>query len=128
MRAFYRAVIELEPSSRAGYMEFPTQLGIFALWSVDDFQQLAGQTAAITLASGSVMLEFEVDDVDAENTRLQSLDDPVIDSSCRPQVLPGETPRSTSATPTATWSISSAVFADAPDVHAEPGSADGQVA
>ena len=40
--SFYRAVLQLEPaSSRGAYMEFQTEPGIFALWSIDEFQQIA---------------------------------------------------------------------------------------
>ena len=85
--AFYRAVLQVQPSSRAAYLEFPTQPGIFALWSLGDFEQAIGQTAAAGPASGSVMLEFEVDDVDAEYARLQNIGDPAIDFVMPPTSL-----------------------------------------
>ena len=58
---FYRAVLQLEPSSRSGYMEFPTEPGIFSLWSLDEFGQIVGAGAADQVAQGNIMLEFRVD-------------------------------------------------------------------
>jgi catechol 2,3-dioxygenase-like lactoylglutathione lyase family enzyme len=73
--SFYRAVLQLEPaSSRGAYMEFQTEPGIFALWSIDEFQQIVGARHADRLAQGSIMLEFRVDDVDAEYARLRSIE------------------------------------------------------
>ena len=71
--SFYRAIFELEPRSRGAYMEFQTEPGIFSLWSIDEFEQIVGAAAAQRLAQGSVMLEFRVDDVEAEYARLQSI-------------------------------------------------------
>ena len=71
--AFYREVLGLEPSGRPGYVEFETQPGIFSVWSVDDFEQIAGTTVAESMAGSSIMLEFEVEDVDAEYARLRSM-------------------------------------------------------
>ena len=73
--SFYRAVLQLEPaSSRSAYMEFQTEPGIFALWSIDEFRQIVGARLADRLGQGSVMLEFRVDDVDAEYARLRSIE------------------------------------------------------
>jgi catechol 2,3-dioxygenase-like lactoylglutathione lyase family enzyme len=85
---FYRALLQLEPSSRGTYMEFETQPGLFSLWSLDEFEQIAGTSASQRLASGSVMLEFEVEDVDAEYARLQQLDQFAIDFVLQPTTLP----------------------------------------
>jgi hypothetical protein len=38
MDKFYRTVLRLEPRGRAGYREFPTQPGIFSLWSVEKYE------------------------------------------------------------------------------------------
>ncbi|MBV9579074.1 MAG: hypothetical protein JO057_10835, partial [Chloroflexi bacterium] len=69
--AFYRAVLQLEPDSRGAYRQFPTQPGVFSLWSLAEFRQIVGQDAMA--AHGGVMLEFHVDDADAEYARLQHL-------------------------------------------------------
>ena len=75
LEAFYRAVLQLEPtSSRGTYIEFETPPGLFSLWSLDEFDTDRWCMSLEGLASGSVMLEFQVDDVDAEYARLQQLD------------------------------------------------------
>ncbi len=85
--AFYRAVLQLAPrSSRVGYREFPTEPAVFSLWSVDEFEQITGTDAA-TLAGGSVMLEFQVDDVDAAFARLQGLTQFPIEFVLQPKTL-----------------------------------------
>ena len=89
LEAFYRAVLQLEPtSSRATYIEFQTPPGLFSLWSLDEFEQIAGASASKGLASGSVMLEFQVDDVDAEYARLQQLEQLKIEFVLAPTTLP----------------------------------------
>jgi catechol 2,3-dioxygenase-like lactoylglutathione lyase family enzyme len=85
--AFYRSVLQLEPSSQGAYMEFDTQLGLLSLWSLDEFEQIAGATTSEKLANGSVMLEFQVDDVDVEYVRLRHLDQVAIDFVLRPTTL-----------------------------------------
>jgi catechol 2,3-dioxygenase-like lactoylglutathione lyase family enzyme len=87
--AFYRAVLQLEPtSSRGTYIEFHTPPGLFSLWSLDEFERIAGASASRHLASGSVMLEFEVEDVDAEYARLRLLDQLAIEFVLPPMTLP----------------------------------------
>jgi catechol 2,3-dioxygenase-like lactoylglutathione lyase family enzyme len=72
LEAFYRQVLQIEPSApRDTYREFETPPGIFSLWSVDEFEDIARVNA--DTQGGSVMLEFEVDDVDREYERLQGL-------------------------------------------------------
>jgi catechol 2,3-dioxygenase-like lactoylglutathione lyase family enzyme len=74
LEAFYRAVLQIEPSApRDTYREFNTPPGIFSLWSLDEFLDIATAAANGPVQSGSVMLEFQVDDVDREYERLQSL-------------------------------------------------------
>jgi catechol 2,3-dioxygenase-like lactoylglutathione lyase family enzyme len=74
--AFYRTVLQVEPRSpRDTYREFQTQPGIFALWSLEEFEQITRSAARHEVATGSVMLEFQVDDVDAEYERLRNLAD-----------------------------------------------------
>jgi catechol 2,3-dioxygenase-like lactoylglutathione lyase family enzyme len=87
--SFYHAVLQLEPaSSRGAYMEFQTEPGIFALWSIDEFQQIVGARLADRLAQGSIMLEFRVDDVDAEYARLRSIEGLVPEFVMPPTTLP----------------------------------------
>ncbi len=86
--SFYRVVLQLEPRSRGAYMEFETEPGIFSLWSVDEFQQIVGATAAAPLAQGSIMLEFRVDDVDAEYARFRSMQGPSLEFVMAPKTLP----------------------------------------
>jgi catechol 2,3-dioxygenase-like lactoylglutathione lyase family enzyme len=86
--SFYRAVLQLEPRSRGAYMEFETEPGIFSLWSVDEFEQIVGARAADQLAQGSIMLEFRVDDVDAEYARLRSIERLPVEFVMVPTTLP----------------------------------------
>jgi len=72
---FYREILQAQPEWTGPYAEFPTGGGIFSLWSVDAYVEVAGTTATPTPGGGPVMLEFEIDDVDAEFTRLQHLVD-----------------------------------------------------
>ena len=71
LAAFYREVLQLQPTWSDAYAEFATQPGIFSLWSVDAYAKLAGTSALPASGTGRVMLEFEVTDVDAEYQRLQ---------------------------------------------------------
>jgi catechol 2,3-dioxygenase-like lactoylglutathione lyase family enzyme len=87
LNAFYRDVLQLEPRSRDAYREFQTQPGIFSLWSLDEFEQITGTAAHDALASGSVMLEFEVEDVDREYERLRKMDEPRIEFVLQPTTL-----------------------------------------
>ena len=73
--AFYRDVLQTEAQRNGPYAEFPTGPGIFSLWSVDAYAEIAGVAAVPQHLGGGVMLEFEVDDVDAEYRRLQRLAD-----------------------------------------------------
>ncbi len=41
------------------------------MWSLDDFERTVGSTLTDAFGQGSVMFEFEVDDVDAEYERLR---------------------------------------------------------
>jgi catechol 2,3-dioxygenase-like lactoylglutathione lyase family enzyme len=86
--AFYRGVLQLEPTSRSAYMEFPTRPTVFSLWSVDEFRQLVGSDTDGSTARSRVMFEFEVDDVDAEFARLRNLEQPRIEFVLEPTTLP----------------------------------------
>jgi catechol 2,3-dioxygenase-like lactoylglutathione lyase family enzyme len=86
--AFYRLVLQQEPHSRAAYREFGTQPGIFSLWALSEFSDLVGEAAAERAAPGSVMLEFQVSDADAEYARLSALPGVTIDFVLSPTTLP----------------------------------------
>jgi catechol 2,3-dioxygenase-like lactoylglutathione lyase family enzyme len=68
---FYSDVLQLEPQWNGPYAEYSTQPGIFCLWSLDAYAEIAGTTALPRSETSSIMLEFEVDDVDAEFARLR---------------------------------------------------------
>ena len=86
---FYQAVLNAEPSQpRPGYMEFDTRPGIFSLWLLDDFERTIGSTLTEAFEQASVMLEFEVDDVDAEYARLRNLHDQAFEFVMAPRNLP----------------------------------------
>ena len=69
-------------------MEFDTEPGVFSLWSVDEFQQIAGARVADGLGQGRIMLEFRVDDVDAEYARLRSIEGLALEFVMPPTTLP----------------------------------------
>jgi catechol 2,3-dioxygenase-like lactoylglutathione lyase family enzyme len=73
LAAFYREVLQLEPAWTGPYAEFPTDGGIFSLWSMDAYIEIAGPVAVPGSGGGPIMLEFEIDNVDAEFERLQQL-------------------------------------------------------
>jgi|ERR687885_405994 catechol 2,3-dioxygenase-like lactoylglutathione lyase family enzyme len=73
LAAFYREVLGVDPQWNGPFAEFATQPGIFSLWALDAYAEIAGAAAQPELGTGGIMLEFEVDDVDAEFARLQQL-------------------------------------------------------
>ena len=88
LAAFYREVLQAEPTWTGAYAEFPTAPGIFSLWALEAYMAIAGAVAVPELGTGSVMLEFEVDDVDAEYARLQRLPEPGIHFIIPPTTMP----------------------------------------
>jgi catechol 2,3-dioxygenase-like lactoylglutathione lyase family enzyme len=86
--AFYRAVLQLEPRSRQAYREFETEPGIFSLWALDEFEQITGTASVQATPGGSVMLEFQVEDVDVEYERLRSIAQLEIEFVLEPTTLP----------------------------------------
>ena len=88
LAAFYRAVFQTEAQWTGQYAEFPTSGGVFSLWSLDAYVDIAGAGAVPTLGSGGVMLEFEVPDVDAEFGRLQGLAEFKIEFIISPTTMP----------------------------------------
>ena len=87
LAAFYREVLQVDPEVNGPYAEFPTGPGIFCLWSVDAYAEIAGTGALPELGTGGVMLEFQVDDVDAEFSRLQRLTDYKIEFLIAPTTM-----------------------------------------
>ena len=73
MRAFYQEVLQIEPQiSRGNYVEFPLQAGTLALWRQSEFEAF-GIAPMRGAANHSVLIEFEVEDVDGEYARLKGL-------------------------------------------------------
>jgi catechol 2,3-dioxygenase-like lactoylglutathione lyase family enzyme len=73
LRAFYREILQIAPRLSDQYAEFPTDGGTLSLWTT----QGADQEAPGALHAGanwSIMLEFQVADVDEQYARLQRLD------------------------------------------------------
>ena len=86
--AFYRAVLQVDARSRGDvYLEFDTQPGLLSVWSEQEFLRIAGASAIARGQTGSVMIEFEVDDVDAEYARLLSLRALAIEFVMQPTTL-----------------------------------------
>jgi catechol 2,3-dioxygenase-like lactoylglutathione lyase family enzyme len=72
MAEFYRQVLRVEPEwTGSDYAEFATQPGIFCLWALDAYTQIAGAASRPQIGKGGIMLEFEIDGVDAEFERLK---------------------------------------------------------
>jgi uncharacterized glyoxalase superfamily protein PhnB len=73
MRAFYQAVLQVEPQiSRGNYAEFPLEAGTLALWRQSEFETF-GIAPMRGAANHSVLIEFDVEDVDREYARLKRL-------------------------------------------------------
>jgi catechol 2,3-dioxygenase-like lactoylglutathione lyase family enzyme len=85
---FYREVLQLEPRSRGAYIEFPTHPGIFSRWSFTEYEQFVGITTAVFPETGSVMLEFQVENVDSEYARLRGTAHLAIEFVLPPTSLP----------------------------------------
>jgi catechol 2,3-dioxygenase-like lactoylglutathione lyase family enzyme len=84
---FYTDVLRAEPRWNGPYAEFPSDRGIFCLWAVDAYAQIAGPEAIPKAGAGSVMLESEVADVDAEFTRLRGLSEWAIEFILTPTTM-----------------------------------------
>jgi uncharacterized glyoxalase superfamily protein PhnB len=73
MRTFYQKVLQVEPQIyRGNYVEFPMEAGTLALWRQSEWEAF-GITSMRGAANQSVLIEFEVEDVDREYTRLKAL-------------------------------------------------------
>jgi uncharacterized glyoxalase superfamily protein PhnB len=73
MRTFYQQVLQVEPQIyRNNYVEFPLEAGTLALWRQSEWEAF-GITPMRGAVNQSVLIEFEVEDVDREYTRLKAL-------------------------------------------------------
>jgi catechol 2,3-dioxygenase-like lactoylglutathione lyase family enzyme len=73
LRDFYGQVLQIAPSAdRAEYVEFAFKGSALSFYDANSFQEYA-EDAAMPGRNRSVMIEFRVDDVDAEYERLQQL-------------------------------------------------------
>ena len=72
--SFYQNVLQIEPQIYGeDYVEFPTECGTLSLFSVVAYERLA-PSAIRPAANKSVILEFQVDDVDREYERLRQVE------------------------------------------------------
>jgi catechol 2,3-dioxygenase-like lactoylglutathione lyase family enzyme len=73
LRRFYTGVLQAEPSAEGeGYVEWSTEGAKLALFHHDQQDELA--SASVNMGErGRIMLDFEVDDVDAEYARFSGL-------------------------------------------------------
>jgi uncharacterized glyoxalase superfamily protein PhnB len=73
MRAFYQEVLQVEPQIfRGNYVEFPLETGTLALWRQSEWEAF-GIAPMRGGANHSILIEFEVEDVDGEYARLKRL-------------------------------------------------------
>ena len=73
MRAFYQEVLQIEPQIyRGNYVEFPLEAGTLALWRQSECVAF-GITSMRSAANHSVLVEFAVEDIEGEYTRLKGL-------------------------------------------------------
>jgi catechol 2,3-dioxygenase-like lactoylglutathione lyase family enzyme len=73
MHIFYQEVLRIEPQVyRGNYVEFTMDAGTLALWRQSECEAF-GIVPMRGAANHSVLIEFEVEDVDGEYTRLKGL-------------------------------------------------------
>lgn len=77
LRAFYRDMLQIEPDGDAGFSSFSLPGGRLALFSEADMDRMAPGCVR-GAGRGASVLEFEVDDVDAECERLGALDAAIV--------------------------------------------------
>jgi len=74
LRLFYQNVLQIEPKIyEERYVEFLTECGILSLFSASAHERLV-PGSVYPAANKSVILEFQVDDVDREYARLQQME------------------------------------------------------
>jgi len=73
MRDFYQQILQIAPEIyRDNYVMFTTATSTLALWRQTEAEQY-GLATMQGAANSSMLIEFEVDDVDAEYRRLQRM-------------------------------------------------------
>jgi uncharacterized glyoxalase superfamily protein PhnB len=73
MHTFYQEVLQIEPRIyRGNYVEFTLETGILALWRQSESEAF-GLESMRGAANHSVLIELEVEDVNAEYARLKGL-------------------------------------------------------
>ena len=73
MRTFYQEVLQIDPQTyRGNYVEFALEAGTLALWRQSECVAF-GIAPMRGAANHSVLIEFAVEDVDGEYTRLKGL-------------------------------------------------------
>lgn len=70
---FYNELLQIEPQGEGSYIEFPTENGVLSLFSLESMEQYAPNSAQ-TASNKSIILEFEVRDVDKEYDRLRGME------------------------------------------------------
>jgi catechol 2,3-dioxygenase-like lactoylglutathione lyase family enzyme len=88
LASFYQEVLQTTPKRDGPYVEFSTGPGIFCLWTLDAYAEIAGSDGMPQPGAGAIMLEFEVDDVDAEFARLRKASGPAIEFIIPPTTMP----------------------------------------
>src|SRR5438094_5636558 len=73
LASFNQDVLDLAPHRDGAYVEFSTEPGIFCLWTLDAYAEIAGPKEAPQPGAGGIMLEFQVDNVDIEFACLKAL-------------------------------------------------------
>lgn len=77
LRAFYRAVLEIEPEGDDDFVAFPVPGAGLSIYHLEGTEAMAPGSMA-GAGTGSCALEFEVQDVDAEHARLLALGVPIV--------------------------------------------------
>jgi catechol 2,3-dioxygenase-like lactoylglutathione lyase family enzyme len=87
LASFYEDVLRVAARREGPYIEFSTEPGIFCLWTLDAYAEIAGAERLPEPGAGGIMLEFEVDDVDAEFARLRDTSSPPIEFIIPPTTM-----------------------------------------
>jgi catechol 2,3-dioxygenase-like lactoylglutathione lyase family enzyme len=69
---FYQEITGVKPEGSDDYLEFRTSDGVFAISSQQKMDE-HGAGATVPAANHSMVLDFEVEDVDKERARLESI-------------------------------------------------------
>ena len=72
LRSFYQEVLQIEPTGKGAYVEFRTEAGTLSLFSLEGLEKLAPGLMQ-GASNNTVILEFQVEDVDKEYERLKQM-------------------------------------------------------